>query len=160
MMSVATVITRAIDFFYVAPICKFVPQRVFRYGACGALNIVLDALWYFFFYHFVVCKRFVSFPFVTISPHIFCLLCVFPITFFTGFWLNRHVAFRTVQIAGGRQLCRYALTVAGSLLLNYMSMKLLVEHAGLWATPSKVATTLICTVYSYLAGRYYTFTSR
>lgn len=95
-----------------------------------------------------------------VSPHILSLAIVFPITFFTGFWLNRNVAFRTVNVSERRQLMRYLLTVAGSILLNYVCMKLLVEQAGLWATPSKVVTTLICTVYSYLAGRYYTFADR
>lgn len=95
-----------------------------------------------------------------VSPHILSLAIVFPITFFTGFWLNRNVAFRTVNVSGRRQLMRYLLTVAGSILLNYVCMKLLVEQAGLWATPSKVVTTLICTMYSYLAGRYYTFADR
>lgn len=160
MTATATVITRAIDLFYIAPLRHFVPQRIFRYGACGALNMTLDAVWYFLIYHFIVCKRFVDFGFVVISPHILSLIIVFPITFLTGFWLNRNVAFRTVHVSGRRQLCRYVLTVAGSLLLNYLCMKVLVEHIGLWATPSKVATTMICTVYSYLAGRYYTFTEK
>ncbi len=159
-MSAASAITRAIDFFYVPPFSKAVPQRIFRYGACGALNMTLDAVWYFVIYHFIVCKRFVDFGFVVISPHILSLAIVFPITFFTGFWLNRNVAFRTVNVSERRQLMRYLLTVAGSILLNYVCMKLLVEQAGLWATPSKVVTTLICTVYSYLAGRYYTFADR
>ncbi len=122
--------------------------------------MTLDAMWYFVFYHFIICKRFVALPFVTVSPHIASLLCVFPITFLTGFWLNRNVAFRTTAVSGRRQMCRYVLTVAGSLLLNYAAMKLLVEQVGLWATPSKLATTLICTVYSYLAGRYYTFAEK
>lgn len=159
-MSAASAITRAIDFFYVPPFAKAVPQRIFRYGACGAMNMMLDAGWYFVIYHFIVCKRFVDFGFVVVSPHILSLAIVFPITFFTGFWLNRNVAFRTVNVSERRQLMRYLLTVAGSILLNYVCMKLLVEQAGLWATPSKVVTTLICTVYSYLAGRYYTFADR
>ena len=122
--------------------------------------MTLDAVWYFVIYHFIVCKRFVDFGFVVVSPHILSLAIVFPITFFTGFWLNRNVAFRTVNVSERRQLMRYLLTVAGSILLNYVCMKLLVEQAGLWATPSKVVTTLICTVYSYIAGRYYTFADR
>lgn len=160
MTAAATVITRAMERLYVAPLRKIVPQRIFLYGACGALNMTLDAMWYFFIYHFVVCRRFVDLGFVVISPHILSLIIVFPITFLTGFWLNRNVAFRSVQVSGRRQLCRYVLTVAGSLLLNYLCMKVLVEQVGLWATPSKVATTLICTAYSYLAGRYYTFTEK
>lgn len=159
-MSAASAITRAIDLFYLPPVSKAVPQRIFRYGVCGALNMALDAVWYFVIYHFIVCKRFVDLGFVVVSPHIFSLAIVFPITFLTGFWLNRNVAFRTVEVSERRQLVRYMLTVAGSILLNYVCMKLLVEHAGVWATPSKIITAMICAVYSYLVGRYYTFADR
>lgn len=156
-MSAASVITKAIDLFYVYPLSKMFSRRVFRYAACGAANMALDTLWYFIIYNFIVCKRYVDFGIVVISPHILSLIIVFPITFFTGFWLNRNVAFSATHISGRRQLARYLLTVAGSILLNYVMMKLLVEGADVWATPSKMITTLVCAVYSYLAGRYYTF---
>ena len=156
-MSAASFITKAIDLFYVYPLSKMFSRRVFRYAACGAANMALDTLWYFIIYNFIVCKRYVDFGIVVISPHILSLIIVFPITFFTGFWLNRNVAVSATHISGRRQLARYLLTVAGSILLNYVMMKLLVEGAGVWATPSKMITTLVCAVYSYLAGRYYTF---
>ena len=156
-MSLASLLTKAIDLFYIPVVRKFVPQQIFRYGACGALNMSLDAVWYFVIYNFIVAKQFVDLGFVVISPHILSLAIVFPITFFTGFWLNRNVAFRTTHIDSWRQMLRYLLTVIGAIIINYISMKLLVEHAHIWATPSKVLTTVISTVYSYLVGRYYTF---
>lgn len=156
-MSLASLLTKAIDLFYIPVVRKFVPQQIFRYGACGAANMTLDAVWYFIIYNFIVAKQFVDLGFVVISPHILSLIIVFPITFFTGFWLNRNVAFRTTHIESRKQLLRYLLTVLGSILINYASMKLLVEHAHLWATPSKIITTVVSTVYSYLVGRYYTF---
>ncbi|MBQ6585035.1 MAG: GtrA family protein [Alistipes sp.] len=156
-MSLASLLTKAIDLFYIPVVRKFVPQQIFRYGACGAANMTLDAVWYFIIYNFIVAKQFVDLGFVVISPHILSLIIVFPITFFTGFWLNRNVAFRTTHIESRKQLLRYLLTVLGSILINYASMKLLVEHAHLWATPSKIITTVVSTVYSYLVARYYTF---
>ena len=156
-MSLASLLTKAIDLFYIPVVRKFVPQQIFRYGACGAANMTLDAVWYFIIYNFIVAKQFVDLGFVVISPHILSLIIVFPITFFTGFWLNRNVAFRTTHIKSRKQLLRYLLTVLGSILINYASMKLLVEHAHLWATPSKIITTVVSTVYSYLVARYYTF---
>ena len=156
-MRLASLITRAIDALYIPVAERFVPKQIFRYGACGAITMGLDAVWYFLIYHFVVAKQFVDLGFVIISPHILSLVIVFPITFFTGFWLNRNVAFRTTHIGSGRQLLRYLLSVVGAILINYVSMKLLVEHAHIWATPSKILTTVISTVYSYLVGRYYTF---
>ena len=156
-MKLTSLITNTIDLFYIPVVRRFVPQQIFRYGACGALNMSLDALWYFVIYNFIVAKQFVDLGFVTISPHILSLVIVFPITFFTGFWLNRHVAFRTTHIDSLRQLLRYLLTVIGAIIINYISMKLLVEHAHIWATPSKLLTTVISTLYSYLVGRFYTF---
>lgn len=156
-MSLASLLTKAIDLFYIPVVRKFVSQQIFRYGACGAANMTLDAVWYFIIYNFIVAKQFVDLGFVVISPHILSLVIVFPITFFTGFWLNRNVAFRTTHIESRKQLLRYLLTVLGSILINYASMKLLVEHAHLWATPSKIITTVVSTVYSYLVARYYTF---
>jgi hypothetical protein len=119
--------------------------------------MALDTLWYFVIYHYIVAERFIDLGFVVISPHIASLIVVFPITFFTGFWLNRHVAFEATKYSSRRQLCRYALTVVGAILINYGCMKLFVEHLLFWPTPSKMITTVISACYSFLAARYYTF---
>ena len=158
-MRVAKAIGRFIDFFYFKPFQKIFSREIFRYAACGGTNMVLDLVWYFVIYHFVVAERYIDLGFVVMSPHVASLIVVFPITFFTGFWLNRNVAFRAVQAKTLPQILRYALTVVGSILLNYLCMKLFVEWCGVWATPSKMLTTLVCAIYSYLAGRYYTFTA-
>ena len=159
-MRLAGIITRAIDIFYLPPLKGIISLPIFRYGMCGVLNMALDAMWYFVIYHFIVCKQYVDFGFVVVSPHILSLIILFPITFFTGFWLNRNVAFRVEKFAYRGQLVRYLFSVVGSILLNYVCMKLLVEWAGVWPTPAKMMTTVICTVYSYLMGRYFTFKER
>ena len=119
--------------------------------------MVLDLVWYFVIYHFIIAERFIDLGVVVVSPHIASLVIVFPITFFTGFWLNRNVAFRATQFGQGRQLWRYALSVIGSLALNYICLKFFVEICDIWPTPAKAATTAVSVIYSYLAGRYFTF---
>ena len=156
-MKLSAIITRFVELFYVGPLRRWFVPSVFRYLACGAINMALDAVWYFVIYHFVICERYTDLGFVVISPHILALCIVFPITFLTGFWLNRNVAFRAVHVGSGRQLVRYLITVMGSIVLNYVCMKGLVEYCLVWPTISKILTTLICAVYSYLVGRYYTF---
>ena len=156
-MQLARIISRIIDSLYIKPIAAIIPQQLWRYGVCGATNMALDSVWYFVIYHFIVCKQFIDLGFVIISPHIASLIVVFPITFFTGFWLNRNVAFHTSPTPRGRQLWRYALSVAGAIVLNYISMKLLVEACGIWPTPSKVVTTVISSVYSFLMAKFFTF---
>ena len=156
-MGLSALITKVIDVFYMKPLRGFIPQQVFRYLACGAANAALDAVWYFVIYHYIVCERFIDLGCVVVSPHIASLIIVFPITFFTGFWLNRNVAFRTIDVRTLPQILRYGLSVLGSIALNYLCMKFFVEVAGVWATPSKMLTTVVCALYSYLVGRYYTF---
>ena len=138
-MTFALILRRAIDWFYRRPFSRVISETVFRYGACGAITLSVDAVSYALIYHFLVAGRYFDLGFVVMSPHIASLVLVFPITFFTGFWLNRYVAFRTLPVAAGKQLGRY------------------LEVCGLWPTPSKCITSLAVALYSYLAARYYTF---
>ena len=151
-MRVADKIGSLIDRCYVRPLSRFLSPTMFRYAACGAGNMVLDVVWYYIIYHYIVALRYVDLGVVVVSPHVASLVVVFPITFFTGFWLNRNVAFRSIEVGQGVQLFRYALTVAGSLLLNYVCIKLFVEVCHIWPTPAKALTTAVCVVYSYLSG--------
>ena len=146
-----------VDALYIKPLHGLVSRNLFGYGLCGAVNMALDIVWYFLIYHYVVCESYVDLGFVVISPHILSLFIVFPITFFTGFWLNRHVAFRAAKVSSGKQLWRYALSVVGSILINYVCMKLFVEVCAIWPTPSKMLTTVVSVCYSYLMARYVTF---
>lgn len=156
-MNVATLITKLIDRLYVKPIESIISRELFRYGVCGGANMMLDAIWYFLIFHYVVNEQFTDLGFVVISPHILSLFIVFPLTFLTGFWLNRHVAFRAMHQPSGKQLARYALSVLGAIIINYVCMKLFVEHLGIWPTPSKFLTTVISVSYSFLASKYFTF---
>lgn len=156
-MRISEKIGSFIDSFYISPISKIVPQQIFRYGVCGGANMVLDIIWYYIIYHYIVALRYIDLGVVVISPHVAALILVFPITFFTGFWLNRNVAFRATEVGHGMQLLKYALSVVGSILVNYICIKLFVEVCHIWATPAKALTTIISIAYSYLAGRFFTF---
>lgn len=156
-MSIAKSLISVIDRLYVKPIRVVVSREIFGYGLCGTLNMSLDIVWYFLIYHFIVAERFIDLGVVVVSPHIATLFVVFPITFFTGFWLNRNVAFRVAEYRTRRQLIRYALSVVGSIVINYVCMKVFVEVLHIWPTPSKMITTAVSVIYSYLAARYFTF---
>ena len=119
--------------------------------------MALDTVWYYLIYHYLVLERNVDLGFVVVSPHIAALIVVFPITFFTGFLLNRYVAFRATMQRSSRQLVRYALSVVGSIMLNYVLMKFFVEVCHIWPTISKMTTTMIVALYSFLAARYFSF---
>lgn len=158
MSSPASLVTRAVDAFYWCRLEGVVSRQLFRYAFCGGMNLALDAVWYFVIYHFLIGEgRMIDLGFVYMSAPIASLFLVFPITFFTGFWLNRNVAFRASPLGTRTQLLRYALSVAGAILLNYLCMKLFVEVVGIWPTPAKLATSLLSAAYSFLAARYFTF---
>ena len=67
------------------------------------------------------------------------------------------MAFRRSPIPQGTQLFRYALSVAGSVGVNYVFLKFFVEVCAIWATPSQMLASCITTVYSFLAAKYFTF---
>lgn len=156
-MRLSELIIKVVDLFYLRPVAAIVPLQTYRYAVCGGMNMVLDAVWYFVIYHFIVAERFFDLGVVVISPHIASMCLVFPITFFNGFWLNRHVAFRHSPLSGGVQLFRYALSIGGSLALTYLGLKFFVEVCHFWPTPSKVLTTVLTVIYSFLAAKYFTF---
>ena len=156
-MKAAEQIGRVIDLFYRWPFDRIFSREVFRYAACGGANMVSDAVLYYLIYHYIVAERFLNLGFVVVSPHIASLAVVFPFTFLIGFWLNRHVAFRSTRRRTRTQLLRYLLSVGGAIVLNYLCMKLFVDMLHFWPTPSKLLTTVISALYSYAAARYYTF---
>lgn len=151
-------IIRLIDWFYIRPVESLVSRQTFRYAVCGGVNfLVLNVFFYFLIYNYLVAYRFFDLGVVVVSPHIAATLLVFPITFFIGFWLNRNVTFRQSPVRTRTQLVRYALSIVGSVLLNYVGMKFFVEVCGVWPTPAMLVTTLLVTVYSFLAAKYFTF---
>nr|WP_320022049.1 GtrA family protein [uncultured Draconibacterium sp.] len=145
-----------IDWFYF-PFLHFLPHEIFRYAATGGSNTTLDITLYFIFYRFILKMQVVDLGFVAVSPHIAAFIMVFPITFLTGFFLAKYVTFSSSVIKGRVQLFRYLLSVSGSILLNYLFLKFFVEYCGLYATLSKVITTMLVIIYSYMVQRYFTF---
>jgi putative flippase GtrA len=116
-----------------------------------------DWVLYFITYNFIVQKQLVHLGFVTLSPHIASLLFTFPITFFTGFLLQKYVTFTASQMRGKDQLVRYMAVVMANLLINYFGLKLFVEVIGIYPTPSKMLVTIITTAFSYFSQKKFTF---
>ena len=150
------IIQRTINWFY-PPFSRFIPPETFRYAVTGGFNLFLDIFLYFIFYNFILQKQIVDLGIVAISPHIAAFLFVFPITFATGFLLSKYITFTDSHLRGKVQLFRYALSVAGSILLNYFLLKIFVETLHFWPTVAKMITTIFVVSYSYLIQKYFTF---
>ncbi|HIW19606.1 MAG TPA: GtrA family protein [Candidatus Alistipes pullicola] len=158
-MGEARFLTRLIDRFYFPFLRRWVPLQTFRYAVCGGTNMAFDLFLYFILYNFVLEKEGVVHfgNLFAISSYNVAWMIVFPITFFTGFWLNRHVAFHSSPLKGHVQLFRYLLSVCGSILLNYLCMKLFVDLLRFYPTPSNALTKGISIVYSYLMQKHFSF---
>ena len=164
MNKLAHFITKIIDFFY-KPFNKWVSEQFFRYAACGGANMVLDWVLYFLIYNFIIGHELVTLQFSifnfqftqVLTPHIATLCIVFPITLFTGFWLNKYVTFTQSSLHGFRQLMRYISIVALNLAINYFGLKLCVDVWGWYPTPSKMFITIITVVISFFGQKYYSF---
>ena len=146
-----------LELFYIKALRKYINRETYLYGITGGLNTAFDILLYFVFYHYVFHKQLVNLGVVVISPHIAAFIFVFPITFFTGFLLAKYVTFTASILRGRKQLFRYAISVSGSILLNYLLLKLFVEHFRIYPTPSKMITTVIVVIYSFLVQKFFTF---
>lgn len=154
---VATFITRAVDALYIPPVRRYIPLQMFRYAACGALNVALSWVLYFLIFHYIVRERNVDAGFFVFSGHVATQVVVFVIITATGFLLNRYVAFPDSPLRGRTQLGRYLLSTLGSWALNVSLLKLFADALHIWPTPSFVIATLIGIVYSYLMQKHFSF---
>jgi putative flippase GtrA len=153
-------ILATIDFLYI-PFRKLMPIQTFRYAACGGGNTLLDIFLYFLSYNFILQKQIIFTPLGAISPHIAAFLMSFAISFPTGYLLNRFIVFPGSILRGRVQLLRYFILVLVCVYLNYIFIKLFVEHFHIFPTVSKMLTTVIVVSFSYFTQKYFTFkTSR
>lgn len=153
-------IIRFIDFFYIRPLQKMIPESLFRYMFCGGANLLFDWMLYFVLYNFVFEKEIVYLKPLAISPHIAAFVFSFPVSFTTGFLLGKYISFEGSSLRGHTQLWRYGMVTGSNILINYFGLKLLVEQVGIFPTPSKMIVSIVCTAFSYFMQRYFTFSKR
>lgn len=149
-------IIAGLDFCY-PPFRRIMPLQTFRYAACGGANTFLDILVYFVSYNFILNKQVVHTPLGAISPYIAAFLIAFAVSFPCGYLLNRFIVFPGSVLRGRVQLFRYFLLVVVCILLNYVFIKLFVEHFHIYPTVSKALTTVIVVSFSYITQKNFTF---
>ena len=148
--------TSFIDSFYFI-FKRFIPLKTYRYAICGGGNMLFDLVLYFIFFHFVLRKHEIDLFFIVLSPHIASLFFVFPITFVTGFLLNKFITFQDSNLSGRTQFIRYLLVAIGAIVLSYICMKILVDFMGFYPTLSRLLTMVISVIYSYLLQSRFSF---
>jgi putative flippase GtrA len=178
LKAIRHIVLGIIDFFH-KPFEKVIGKQTFRYLACGGSNTVSDILIYYFSYHYIVLEQYkdgagsvlanyfsfkgdlpelpVSVAGIEIAPHIFAFLISFSISFPIGFALSKYIVFPESNLRGRVQLFRYAVLVGMCIVLNYVFLKLFVEVCNIYPTPSKILTTALVAVFSYISQRRFTF---
>jgi putative flippase GtrA len=136
---------------------RFVPKQTFYYAACGGGNTLLSIFIFFITYNFVLKKHMLHLPFVTLSPHIASMIISFLLTFPLGFYMARNVVFSGSALRGRHQLMRYLVSTAGSVLLNYVNLKVMVDMLHWYPTISQIINTGIVIAFSYTAQKYFAF---
>lgn len=94
---------------------------------------------------------------MVLSSHIAALVFVFPITFTTGFLLNKYITFPDSSLPGKVQFFRYLVVGIGAMVISYIAMKIFVDLLGFYPTPSKFITIMITVVYSYILQSKFSF---
>ena len=150
------IIVRFIDTFYFI-FQKFMPLKTYRYAVCGGSNLLFDTVLYFVFYNFIFSKQNVNMYFFVLSPHIASLFFVFPITFVTGFLLNRYITFQHSNLLARVQFFRYLIVGLGAIIISYIAMKFLVDYLKLYPTPSRFITIIITVIYGYILQNRFSF---
>ena len=137
-------ITAIIDFFY--PLFqRIMSLHNFRYAACGGANVCLDIALYFIAYNFILHKEVLELGFIAFQPHI------------AAFLLSKYIVWRDSLVLWHIQLFRYFLIVIINLCLNYIFIKIFVEYFNIYPTISKLLTTVIIVIFSYLSQKHFTF---
>ncbi|WP_153799651.1 GtrA family protein [Foetidibacter luteolus] len=155
-LHIKTTILSIVDFFY-PPFSRFIPQQTFRYAACGGTNTALDICLFFICYNYILKKQNLNLGAFTLSPHIASFFLSFCVTFPFGFYLSRYVIFQESDLKGRIQLFRYFVVIMGCIFLNYVFLKLFVDHLGWYPTPSKMLTTVFVVIFSYVSQTYFSF---
>ncbi len=165
LQGLSTRITQLVDFFY-PPFRRILPLQTFRYIACGGANTLLDIFIFFLCLHFVVQKEvwhsgwYLFGTEIAFEPHTLSVLLAFLVSFPTGFFLMRTVVFHDSNLRGRVQLFRYLVQVMVCLVLNVVLIKIFVELLGFYPTVSKILTTILVVIFSYLSQRHFTFSRK
>ncbi len=153
---VSSLITRILEFFY--PLFRrWMNFQTFRYAACGGGNTLFGVFLFFVAYNYIFDKQLVKLWWITLTPHIAALLFSFVFTFLIGFYFARYVVFTDSFLKKRHQLFRYFLSTIGSLVLNYINLKIMVEMLGFYPTIAQIINVGIVVTFSYLMQKYFAF---
>ena len=119
--------------------------------------MLFDIAIYSVAYNYFTHKEIVYIGGFAISPYIFAFLIAFFVSFPVGFYLSRYVVWQQTQTKKRIQVFRYFLVVVACIALNYLFLKIFIEQFHWWPTISKIATSVIVVLFSYMSQRNFSF---
>ncbi|MFI3295150.1 MAG: GtrA family protein [Rikenellaceae bacterium] len=132
-------------------------MQTFRYASAGTINLVYGIVQYWFIYNYILFQNDVDLGFTVVSAPVFTFLLNFVITFFTGFFLVRTLAFEGSTVRSHTQMFRYLIAVGINLCINYFGIKLFVETWSVFPSVSNAIIQVITINVSFLVNKHFTF---
>jgi putative flippase GtrA len=145
-----------VDFFY--PLFKkFMPLQTFRYAACGGVNMIFDIAVFTYINTYILQQNVVYIGSLAFKSYVIAFVISFCLTFPVGFYLSRYVVWQQTETKKRIQVFRYFVVVAACVGLNYILLNLFILEFHWWPIVSKLVTTVIVVLFSYLTQRSYSF---
>jgi len=91
------------------------------------------------------------------KSYVVAFIISFCLTFPVGFYLSRYVVWQQTETKKRIQFFRYFLIVAACVGLNYILLNVFIQEFHWWPFVSKLVTTVIVVVFSYLTQRNFSF---
>jgi len=145
-----------VDFFY--PLFKrFMPLQTYRYAACGGVNMIFDIAVFTYINTYMLQQKVVYMGPFAFKSYVVAFVISFCLTFPVGFYLSRYVVWQQTETKKRIQFFRYFLIVAACVGLNYILLNVFIQEFHWWPFVSKLVTTVIVVVFSYLTQRNFSF---
>lgn len=150
-----TILT-VVDTFY--PFFKKVmPLQTFRYAACGGANMIFDIAVFTYTNTFILKQKVVYIGAFAFKSYVVAFIISFCLTFPVGFYLSRYVVWQQTETKKRVQVFRYFIIVAACVGLNYILLNVFIQEFHWWPIVSKIVTTIIVVIFSYLTQRNFSF---
>lgn len=136
---------------------KFMPLQTFRYAACGGGNMILDVAVFTYINNYIFHQQVVYIGPFAFKSFVVSFVISFCLTFPIGFYLSRYVVWQQTDAKKRIQIFRYLIVVAACVGLNYILLNFFTLELKWWPLPSKLITTVVVVLFSYLTQRNFSF---
>jgi len=132
-------------------------HKIIRYIISGGVATLVDIVFYFITYNFILKKQEVNFKTFTISAHIASLILSYSVGMILNFLITKYFVFQNNTTKKREEIGKYLLVSAVVFLGNYLMMKILVEVLKVFPTPARTISAGLVAFGSFYIHRTFTF---